>query len=876
MYNSKEIRKQFIDFFESKKHKAVPSAPVIPIDDPTLLFINAGMNQFKDIFFGKKKPEFLRVVNSQKCIRAGGKHNDLDEVGKDGYHHTFFEMLGNWSFGDYYKKEAIIWAWELLTDVWKLPKDKLFATVHHSDEEAYHLWKEETDIDHTHIEYHGDEDNFWEMGNTGPCGPCSEIHIDRGESNCNLKHIEDHKCRVNGDCHRYIELWNLVFIQYVREEDSSLTHLENKYVDTGAGFERICQVLQDKDSNYHTDLFIPLIRKIEEMSKVKYHKDERGTSHRVIADHIRSLSFAISDGEMPSNEGRGYVLRRILRSAAHHGRLLNLKEPFLYELVDTLVEILGDHYSELKDKLIHTKLIIKVEEKRFNLTLDKGIERFEEIVANLKVNKLGKIIPGKEAFTLYDTFGFPVELTRIMAEAAGYIVDDAGFKFEMEKQRTRAKEAGNFEVKSSDLEKLNLQNLDETKFIGYECSSNTAKLVNSFVDDEGKVIIVLDRTPFYAESGGQVADIGRIYNEDFEVMINDVQKEHNVIFHFGELRTGTITEGKVFAEVDIENRKRIARNHTATHLLHKALREILGEHVHQKGSLVHPDHLRFDFTHFQQATPRQIKFIEKMVNLKIRENIAVQIESKAIEQAKKDGAVALFGEKYGSEVRVVSVTDFSKELCGGIHINYTGEIGFFKIISESSIAAGVRRIEAITGDKVESYFGLLQDEIDELTRLLKVPKKDIADKIQKLLTENKELQKEIDKIKMNFASSGIDEMILKAKTIGDIKVLVARVSLDNPGKMKELGDRIREKIGVGVAILLAEIDNKVSILTIVTKDLTKKIQAGKIVSKVASIVGGKGGGRPDMAMAGGKDVEKIDEAVIEAFKIVEEFLNENN
>jgi len=781
-------------------------------------------------------------------------------------------MLGNWSFGDYYKKEAIIWAWELLTDVWKLPKDKLFATVHHSDEEAYHLWMEETDIDHTHIEYHGDKDNFWEMGTTGPCGPCSEIHIDRGEEHCNLKGVNDHKCKVNGDCHRYIELWNLVFIQYVREEDGSLTHLENKYIDTGAGFERICQVLQNKNSNYETDLFIPIIKKIEEISKVKYHVDERGTSHRVIADHIRSLAFAISDGEMPSNEGRGYVLRRILRAAAHHGRLLNLKEPFLFELVDTLVDILGDHYTELKEKLIHTKLIIKTEEQRFNLTLDKGIERFEAIIADLKIHKLGKVIPGKDAFTLYDTFGFPVELTRIMAEAAGYIVDEAGFTTEMEKQKTRAREAGNFEIKSSDLEKLNLQNTGETEFIGYESYSNTADIINSFVDEDGKVIIVLDRTPFYAESGGQVADIGRIYNKDFEVLINDVQKEHNVIFHFGKLLKGTITEDRVFAEVDIENRKRIARNHTATHLLHKALREILGEHVHQKGSLVHPDHLRFDFTHFQQVTSQELEFIERMVNLKIRESISVKIENKSLELAKREGAAALFGEKYGEEVRVVSVADFSKELCGGTHLSYTGEIGFFKIISESSIAVGIRRIEAITGDKVESYVNQLQNERDELTRLLKVPHKDVADKIQKLLIENKEFQKEIDKIKMKNASSGIEEMIQKAKIIADIKVISARVTLDDPGKMKELGDRIREKIGDGVAVLIAEIDNKVSILSIVTKNLTKRIQAGKIVSEVAAIVGGRGGGRPDMAMAGGKDVKKIDEAVQKTYQIVEEFL----
>jgi len=522
MISSQKIRKQFIAFFESKKHKAVHSAPVIPIDDLTLLFINAGMNQFKNIFLGQVEPKHSRIVNSQKCIRAGGKHNDLDEVGRDGYHHTFFEMLGNWSFGDYYKKEAISWAWELLTEVWKLPKELLYATVHTSDEEAFDLWKSQTDIDHAHIEYHDDKDNFWEMGNSGPCGPCSEIHIDRGDEFCNLKDDPNHQCKVNGDCHRYIELWNLVFIQFNRDENGKLHPLENKYVDTGAGFERICQVLQHKDSNYHTDLFLPLIEKIEELSSVKYHSDERGTSHRVIADHIRALSFAISDGEMPSNEGRGYVLRRILRRAAHHGRLLNLKEPFLYELVDDVSKILGHHYSELEEKIVHTKLIIKVEEKRFNLTLDKGIEKFEEIVADIRLHnhdgKAKKTIPGDKAFTLYDTYGFPIDLTKIMAIGAGFEVDVDGFKIEMEKQKTRAREAAKFDLGTSQMEKLGLSPAVTTRFSGYYKNCIETSIIKHFVDDEKGAIIVLKETPFYAESGGQVSDVGEIYNANFKVV----------------------------------------------------------------------------------------------------------------------------------------------------------------------------------------------------------------------------------------------------------------------------------------------------------------------------------------------------------------------
>ena len=716
MLSSNEIRKQFIDFFKKKKHKAVPSAPVIPIDDPTLLFTNAGMNQFKNIFLGQKKPEYLRVVNSQKCIRAGGKHNDLEEVGKDGYHHTFFEMLGNWSFGDYYKKEAIIWAWELLTEVWKMPKEKLYATVHQSDKETYELWKNETDINPGHIEYHGDKDNFWEMGATGPCGPCSEIHMDRGEEFCNLKDDPNHKCKVNGDCHRFFELWNLVFIQYNRVKDGKLTPLANKFVDTGAGFERIVQVLQNSDSNYHTDLFMPIINKISEISGIEYHPDETGISHRVIADHIRALCFALADGGMPSNEGRGYVLRRILRRAARHGRLLHLKKPFLYVLVVTVVELMSHHYSELKERQAHIKLVIKAEEERFNLTLDNGISKFELIVAEFNLGRTSLLlkndggktyretikISGKDAFMLYDTFGFPLDLTKIMAEEKGLKVDEAGFHKEMEKQKIRGREAKNFDMKTSKISQLGLSTSIKTKFVGYQQHSVKTRIVKHYVDEEKKVVIVLEETPFYAESGGQIADIGEIFNGNFKVKINEVQKENDVYFHFGKLVSGEINSENVFAEIDKDNRKNIARNHTATHLLHKALRNILGKHVQQKGSSVSSDHLRFDFTHFQQVSQRELVLIERIVNGKIRECIPLKIEIKEIEEARKEGAIALFGEKYEENVRVVSIDDYSKELCGGTHLHFTGEIGFFKITSEASIAAGIRRIEAITGFAAEN------------------------------------------------------------------------------------------------------------------------------------------------------------------------------
>jgi alanyl-tRNA synthetase len=856
MISSKEIRKQFIEFFKKKDHKAVPSAPVIPIDDPTLLFTNAGMNQFKNIFLGQTKPAHLRVVNSQKCIRAGGKHNDLEEVGKDGYHHTFFEMLGNWSFGDYYKQEAINWAWELLTKVWKLPKDKLYATVYKTDNEAFNYWENETDIDPAHIEYHGDKDNFWEPGAFGPCGPSSEIHIDKGIEFCNLKNDPNHKCKVNGDCHRFIELWNLVFIQFNRDENGKLTPLPKKYVDTGAGFERIVQVLQKKDSNYHTGLFMPIIEEIAGISKVEYYPDERGVSHRVIADHIRALSFALADGGMPSNEGRGYVLRRILRRAARHGHLLNMKEPFLYKLVDVVVNLMGDHFTELKEKQAHIKLIIKAEEERFNVTLENGLKKFNEIII-----KTRKIISGLDAFQLYDTYGFPLDLTRIMAEEKGLKVDEKGFKKEMEKQKKRAREAAKFDMKLDEIDWIEFKPTTKTEFVGYRFNIASCKIQKYFIDDENNVKLIVDKTPFYAESGGQVADIGRIYNNECEIKISDVKKENDVFIHIGKLVSGEINEKEYTVAIDEGNRKNIARNHTATHLLHKALKEVLGEHIHQKGSFVHPDHLRFDFTHFQQVSKHELDIVEKAVNAKIRECIPLTAEIQDIDAAKKAGAVALFGEKYDEKVRVISIGNYSKELCGGTHLNFTGEIGLFKITSESSIAAGIRRIEAITGEKAEQYVKVLEDEIDEIGRHLHAPSASVLEKIQKMISENKQLHIQLKSVRIKSAGSVIDKLIQKAIIVNNVKVIVARVNVPSPAMMRQIGDQLRDKLKSGIGVLVSEIDRKVSILVIVTKDLTETYHAGKIVGKVAEIVGGSGGGRPDMAMAGGKNVSKIDEAI---------------
>jgi len=915
--NSNEIRKQYIEFFENKGHKIVPSAPVIPIDDPTLLFINAGMNQFKDIFLGKIEPENTRVVNSQKCIRAGGKHNDLDEVGRDGYHHTFFEMLGNWSFGDYYKKEAIQWAWELLTEVWKLPKNKLFATVHKTDEEAFKLWETITDIDKGHIEYHGDKDNFWEMGNTGPCGPCSEIHIDRGLDHCNLQHEKDHVCKVNGDCNRYIELWNLVFIQFFRDEDGKLNSLANKYVDTGAGFERICQVLQNVNSNYDTDLFMPIIKEIEKITEVQYHKDDRGTSHRVIADHIRALAFAISDGGMPSNEGRGYVLRRILRRAARHGHLLGLKDAFLHKLVDTLINVMGDHYTEKKKKKAHVQMIIKAEEERFNETLDKGLTKYEEVLtasseAAIKVisfhpnqipnnksiiSELEKLnfsnlrrvteklvkngilnkekqkeitsVSGSDAFQLYDTYGFPLDLTKIMAEEKGLTVDETGFEEEMEKQRQRAREAAKFDMKNDDVNWTEFSKDIPTEFLGYSKYTSESKVIKYSIENKD-VKIVLDRTPFYAEAGGQIADTGKIFNDDCEILVNDVQKDAEQYIHFGKLQKGEIIDKNVTADIDVERRLAIARNHTVTHLLHKSLKDVLGDHIQQKGSYVHPQHLRFDFTHFKQVDKHELDIIERNVNTQIRRCLPVTTQIMNIESAKKEGAVALFGEKYGEKVRVVSAGDYSKEFCGGTHLNYTGEIGFFKITSESSIAAGIRRIEAITGLHAEKYVKILEDEIDEIGRQLNAPSTSVLEKINKIIEENKKLHIQLKSIRVKSAGNQMEKLVQNAIDIEGTKVVIAKINIQNPGMLRQIGDQLKDKLKSGIGILFAEVDQKVSILTIVTKDLTKQYHAGKIVGRIAEIVGGKGGGRPDMAQAGGKEVNKIKLAMNLIPKIIQE------
>ncbi len=876
--NSSEIRKQFIDFFKQKQHQFVPSAPVVPADDPTLLFTNAGMNQFKDIFLDKRKPSYTRAVNSQKCIRVSGKHNDLEEVGRDTYHHTFFEMLGNWSFGDYYKKEAISWAWELFTEVWGLPKEKLYATVHHSDEEALRLWKSETDINPEHVLVFGDKDNFWEMGETGPCGPCSEIHIDLGEEVFEKLGIEPVEGGVNSDSPRFIELWNLVFIQYFRDEKGKLHDLPSKHVDTGMGFERVVAVLQNKYSNYDIDLFQDIIKGIEKISGMEYHKSSENekVAFRVIADHIRTLTFAVTDGAAPSNEGRGYVLRRILRRAARYGRVLELKEPFLHKLVDTVVQVMSDAFSEIEDKKDHVAFVIKTEEEQFNRTLDRGLEIFSAEAEKLK--KSGeKIFPGETAFRLYDTYGFPMDLTRVLCEEQGFSLDEEAFEKNMEIQRERARNAANFNVSYDDKTSWTLFSEEKgDKFIGYDNLEARTAILRYAKPEDDTYIVVLRETPFYAESGGQVADHGVIRGDDFVLEVNDVRKDNDEILHYGRLIEGKgISGSDVTAVVDAGRRLLTAYNHTATHLLHAALRKVLGDHVQQAGSLVEPGRLRFDFTHMKKLSKEEINEIERIVNSQIRRNEAVVTEVKSFDEARKEGAMALFGEKYGDVVRTVTVPGFSKELCGGTHVNRTGDIGMMKIVAESAVASGIRRIEAITGPAVEDELRELEEVVNELSRELNAREEELPDKVKKLLEEKKQLEKELKKAQTGNLADEAAGIIAGAMDMGGAKYIEYRNDSLEVKEMKELADLIRERSGKKtLGILAAEREGKALFCVFVSDDLIKEnnLKAGELISTVARLAGGGGGGRPHLATAGGKQPEKIPAALEKMKSLVTEKL----
>jgi len=819
---SAEIRESFIHFFETKKHKRVNSAPVLPIGDKSLLFTNAGMNQFKGIFLDTEVPKELRVANSQKCIRVSGKHNDLEEVGRDGFHHTFFEMLGNWSFGDYYKKEAIEWSWELLTRVWNLDKSRLWVTVYEEDDEAFDLWKNNTDIFPERIIRSGAKDNFWEMAETGACGPCSEIHYYVGND------PENQQAKMVNNSPDYWELWNLVFIQFNRKKDGSMEDLPKKHVDTGAGLERICSVMQNKDSNYKTDLFSKTIKDLEKFSNSRYEDNE--ISYNVICDHIRMLSFAIADGVIPSNDGRGYVVRRVLRRGSKFAMNLEIKEPILFKLVDSVVSTMSSHYPELKEKQKYIEQTILSEEQSFLRTLENGVVQFEKIVKSTDENQ----IEGKDAFKLYDTYGFPLDLTQLMAEERNMTVDVKGFDNEMEKQKKLAKSGQKFEMDNIDLIWKLETDQSHSTFVGYDSTSITSKIINYSTNND-KLIIVLEKTPFYAESGGQVGDTGVIENDNFLAKVIDTQKNGDFILHFCKVEKGNIKNDlNVKCIIDEDRRKNIRINHTATHLLHQSVKDVLGEHVNQAGSLVHPEYLRFDITHPNKISVKELNEIETIIEKKIEEDIAIKTSVQSLNEAKKEGATALFGEKYGDKVRVVTIGEFSKELCGGTHVSTTGKINKFKIKHDKAISSGIRRIHAITDSYVDLFLKQKSNELDTL--------KDIEQK--------KEIEKETQSILLK--SVNIDSIIENPLLeFDETKLFFAKVELGIASDLKTLNKKIRDKSASSIIFLYTEIDEKITISIGLSKDLiTKSLNAGELVKSFAKELKGQGGGREDFAMAG--------------------------
>ena len=856
MKTAVQIREEFQAFFESKGHTRVQSAPLLPQDDPTLLFTNAGMNQFKDVFLGTGRRPYSRAVDTQKCLRVSGKHNDLEEVGFSPNHHTFFEMLGNWSFGDYFKEEAIAWAWELLTDVWQLPKDRMWATVFGGDEkdgleadvEAEKLWTRVTDLPANRVLRLDKEDNFWEMGSTGPCGPCSEIHFYLGDDPTKQDAVPDL------DSADYVEIWNLVFIQYNRDADGVLHPLPDQHVDTGMGFERICSILQGVQTTYDTDVFLPIIGAISEITRKPYNKDHQ-VPIRVIADHVRTLAFAIADGVLPSNEGRGYVLRRILRRAARFGRSLGMHEPFIFRLVETVVREMRVAFPEVKEKSDHITRVIRSEEEGFGKTLDRGLEIFEAM------QKKGHI-SGTDAFQLYDTYGFPIDLTRLMAAEKGIEVDEEGFEAQMAEQQERSRLAASFHFQVSEPE---VTHIPKSKFVGYETLTSDSRIVGQSEQD-GMLNLYLDITPFYAESGGQVGDKGEIVGEGVRFEVETTFKAGEAIVHRGRLCDGQVEELKgmeVNARVDAEIRLNTARNHTATHLMHRALRQVLGDHVHQAGSLVAPNRLRFDFTHFEGVTPTQLDDIVGIVNDAVRRDWAVDISFEKLDRAVEMGAMMLFSEKYGDVVRMVQVEDFSLELCGGTHVQSTGQIGLFQLTQETGTAAGVRRIEAVTGPGAEALVREQKKILVDLASQLSAPTSELSDKVAHLIAHNRELERELQSLRREQAGSEMDMLVSSALNVNGLRVVAAEVSPPDMDGFRTMGDGLRDALGTGgVGVIGANLNGKASLLAVVTDDLIGRgVQAGNVVKAIAQIVGGGGGGRPHLAQAGGKFPEKIGEAL---------------
>ncbi|HEY7318402.1 MAG TPA: alanine--tRNA ligase [Candidatus Binatia bacterium] len=876
-----EIRKFFLNYFAKRGHTVVRSSSLVPDKDPTLLFTNAGMVQFKNVFLGQERLPYVRAASSQKCLRISGKHNDLEAVGRDTYHHTFFEMLGNWSFGDYYKSEAIEWAWELLTKEWGLPKDKLWATVYLDDEEAELLWAKISGLPSERIKRFGEKENFWEMGETGPCGPCSEVHLDRGPRACDMQGQPGHLCQVNGDCARYIELWNLVFIQYNRHEDRSLSDLPSKHVDTGMGLERITAVLQNVLSNYDIDFMRALTATTEKLTGKKYGVDPAADiSFRVIDDHARAVSFLLADGVMPSNEGRGYVLRRLLRRAARHGRLIGLKEPFLHEVAATVARVMGDDYPELRAEEHRILTVIRSEEERFGETLDRGLVLLEEATAELKTEKK-TTLPGEIAFRLYDTYGFPLDLTEDILRGDKISIDQAGFEKLMEEQRTRGREAR----LSQALEPISLSAtgtvISTCRFIGYDRLDGESKILAIHGEGNGKpeavegedVDVITAETPFYGESGGQVGDRGTIATTRGDIMeVTDTQHPTpQLTVHRGRVKKGRIQVGDdVHLVVDAKFRRRTMLNHSATHILHAVLRTELGDHVRQAGSLVTPERLRFDFNHTGSIPEEKLAAIEAHVNRHIREDAGVSVQESSYEDAIRRGALAFFGDKYGDRVRVVKIGDFSTELCGGTHVHRSGEIGIFKLPFESGVAAGVRRVEAFTGEGAMDLIRGYEQKLKEIGNLVRGNADDAVEKVKKLLDRQKELEREIQKLRGQFEKDQIPELLAKKQSFDGTNVLVSQVDGVDAKQLRDIADQLREKLGSGVVVLASAGESNVNLVASVSSDLTRRYHAGNIIKELARMVGGGGGGRPDFAQAGGKEPANLDAALKRAEELIRE------
>ena len=858
-----EIRQAFLDFFHSKGHQVVASSSLVPHNDPTLLFTNAGMNQFKDVFLGLDKRNYSRATTSQRCVRAGGKHNDLENVGYTARHHTFFEMLGNFSFGDYFKHDAIQFAWELLTsEKWfALPKERLWVTVYESDDEAYEIWEKEVGIPRERIIRIGDNkgapyasDNFWQMGDTGPCGPCTEIFYDHGD------HIwggPPGSPEEDGD--RYIEIWNIVFMQFNRQADGTMEPLPKPSVDTGMGLERIAAVLQHVNSNYDIDLFRTLIQAV---AKVTGATDLSNKSLRVIADHIRSCAFLIADGVMPSNENRGYVLRRIIRRAVRHGNMLGAKETFFYKLVGPLIDVMGSAGEDLKRQQAQVEQVLKTEEEQFARTLERGLALLDEELAKLS----GDTLDGETAFRLYDTYGFPVDLTADVCRERNIKVDEAGFEAAMEEQRRRAREASGFGADYNAMIRVD----SASEFKGYDPLELNGKVTALFVDGKAvdainagqEAVVVLDQTPFYAESGGQVGDKGELKGANFSFAVEDTQKYGQAIGHIGKLAAGSLKVGDaVQADVDEARRARIRLNHSATHLMHAALRQVLGTHVSQKGSLVNDKVLRFDFSHNEAMKPEEIRAVEDLVNAQIRRNLPIETNIMDLEAAKAKGAMALFGEKYDERVRVLSMGDFSTELCGGTHASRTGDIGLFRIISESGTAAGVRRIEAVTGEGAIATVHADSDRLSEVAHLLKGDSNNLADKVRSVLERTRQLEKELQQLKEQAAAQESANLSSKAIDVNGVKLLVSELSGVEPKMLRTMVDDLKNQLGSTIIVLATVAEGKVSLIAGVSKDVTDRVKAGELIGMVAQQVGGKGGGRPDMAQAGGTDAAALPAAL---------------